>query len=71
MRGEPGKKGVGAERACQGLDDRRDVLSAGRESMDIDERQRRLAACRGVVPNNGLGLARLYLGMLCLAPAQV
>ena len=71
MRGEPGKKGVGAERACQDLDDRRDVLSAGRESMDIDERQRRLAACRGVVPNNGLGLVRLYLGMLCLAPAQV
>jgi len=71
VRGEPGKKGVGAERACQDVDDRRDVLSAGRESMDIDERQRRLAACRGVVPNNGLGLARLYLGMLCLAPAQV
>jgi len=38
VRGEPGKKGVGAERAGDALDDRSDILSTGGESMDIDER---------------------------------
>jgi hypothetical protein len=71
VRGEPGKKGVGAERAGQALDDRSDILSTGRESMDINERQRRLVARRGVVPNNGLGQAGLHSGVRGFALAQV
>ena len=39
--------------------------------MDIDERQWRLVARRGVVPNDGLGQARLHSGVRGFAPAQV
>ena len=71
MGGEPGEKGVGAERARQGLDHRRDIFAAGGKSVDVNERERRLAAGGRVAPNDGLALLRLHVGVLRFTPRQI
>src|SRR5205823_11830627 len=56
---------------CQRFHHRRDVLSAGGEAVDVDERQRRRGGGGGVVPQDGLGEVGPHVRVCRFALAQI